>query len=475
VKLYTLKESTKILQVSKETIYRLAQSGRLKGSKIGRSWRFSAEEIERYVEDRAHQERGPSFSIPTTQLIESNRRNKFLETRVAKLEEELSEAFRTKELAEEVAKQKNSFLANMSHEIRTRMNAVIGMLELLSDTPLNQEQAELTSTALQSAGALLTNLYDIIDFSNLETGRHHLSIVRFNIHKFISELEPLYCAAEYGNKITFINNLGDASQVDLIGDPQRLRQVLGNLIANASKLTPEEVDVTVSIDLLEKQGNVYEIGFSIANSSKFFSRENLDAFIETDFKNNTAGNQNYVNANLGLVSSSELVQRMGGRIEVQHKDGVGTTFYFTARFKIADSHEFPELQKIEISQTTRKKLRILVADDNQINRKLTKSLLEKFGYEVQTVDNGRQAVALVQSEKFDVILMDIQMPILGGIEATQEIRNLPTKNKIPIIALTANALEGDREEYLAQGLNSYVSKPIAISELLNAIERLTEP
>jgi CheY-like chemotaxis protein len=355
------------------------------------------------------------------------------------------------------------------------MNAVIGMLELLSDTPLNQEQAELTSTALQSAGALLTNLYDIIDFSNLETGRHHLSIVRFNIHKFISELEPLYCAAEYGKKITFINNLGDASQVDLIGDPQRLRQVLGNLIANASKLTPEEVDVTVSIDLLEKQGNVYEIGFSIANSSKFFSRENLDAFIETDFKNNTAGNQNYVNANLGLVSSSELVQRMGGRIEVQHKDGVGTTFYFTARFKIADSHEFPELQKIEISRTTRKKLRILVADDNQINRKLTKSLLEKFGYEVQTVDNGRQAVALVQSEKFDVILMDIQMPILGGIEATQEIRNLPTKNKIPIIALTANALEGDREEYLAQGLNSYVSKPIAISELLNAIERLTEP
>lgn len=395
-----------------------------------------------------------------------------------RVEEEMKTA---RNKAEESDRMKSEFLANMSHEIRTPMNGVIGMTELLFETDLDDTQKEYLSAARDSADSLMEIINQVLDFSKIEAGALVFEEKPFSLRETLATtMKPFFLRGE-SKGVETSWHVDDDVPDRLIGDAGRLRQVIVNLVANASKFTTKgNVDVEVVKQDTSSSADQLVLHFQVSDTGMGIPAEKLEAIFDAFTQVDMSTTRQFGGTGLGLTISSELVRRMNGRIWCESQEQVGSRFHFTAQFenddKSKDGVAFETTMSSGLESEPTIKLRILVAEDGKVNQMLAKAMLEKWGHQVTIATDGVQAVEHWKKsrERFDLILMDVLMPELDGIAATAMIRKLEegSDSHIPIVAVTAQALKGDRETCLDAGMDDYISKPIRKEELKLAIDRL---
>jgi CheY-like chemotaxis protein/HPt (histidine-containing phosphotransfer) domain-containing protein len=379
-----------------------------------------------------------------------------------------------KQAADAASHAKSDFLARMSHEIRTPMNAVMGMNRLLLETSLNSDQRHYAELANESAQALLSLIDDILDISRLEAGKLEPEHIPFNpvmiLDNVVSMLTPR--AQEKGTalRVTMLSNV----QRWFRGDPMRLRQVLINLVNNALKFT-DKGSVTIEASVLQEAAGIARLRFEVVDTGIGISEEAQGSLFQTFTQADGSITRRFGGSGLGLAICKQLVELWDGKIGCTSKVGAGSRFWFEISLPATEAPT-AESESSQIPSdpiVRRRNLTLLLVEDNPINQQVAQLVLASSGHKVDVVDNGLSAIEAVRAKRYDVVLMDVQMPGLDGMETTRRIRALPQPaSKVPIIAVTANAMSGAREEYLAAGMNDYISKPFAPVELRAKIERL---
>jgi len=437
---------------------------------------------------------GTSFvmiMLPILALLDEQRRA------LSKLSREIEERRRAEQamrgaahMAEAASRAKSEFLANMSHEIRTPMNGILGMLQLTMLTELTDAQRSKLGHAEDAARSLLRIIDDILDLSKIEAGRLELETVDFSLDETLGRLATLVRPSANDKGLHFDIALDDDVPRWLIGDPLRLGQVLLNLCSNAVKFTERG---SVQVRVTRRNGGTahvetgnqpagaapdgtkpadVELEFSVRDTGIGISEGDRGWLFQSFSQADSSTTRRFGGTGLGLTISKRLTERMGGRIEVESTVGHGSLFRFNAHFGLADPVPRPQPAAPKgVGESGIGGVRVLLVEDNPINQEVARAMLMAAGALVEVAGDGAQAIAALAQAEFDAVLMDVQMPVMDGLEATRRLRADPRHAHLPIIAMTANALADDREVCLAAGMTDYITKPISMQTMVQAMSR----
>jgi signal transduction histidine kinase len=428
--------------------------------------RESRDELEQRVQDRTSelQNAKEELEIANEELR--------IELEVhSKLEVELVKA---KDAAEESAKAKAAFLANMSHELRTPMNAVIGFSSLLMDDSLTPEQKEYIEGIRSGGESLLAIINDILEFSRAEKNKVELEHQPFSLKHLIDESLDLVATQASKKGLNLSETINYGTPDTIIGDHGRLRQILVNLLTNAVKFT-DKGDVSVSVSSKVAQDDEHQIFFEVKDTGIGIPQDKICKIFEPFTQVERTLSRKRDGVGLGLAITKNLVELMGGTIQAESIPSQGTTIHFTIQAKAIPGKQldFGRMDSGIASESFPglKPMRILVAEDNPSNQRVLVEMLKRLGYRADAVADGREVVEALERQDYDLVLMDIKMPEMDGITATQVIRKLRPENGPKIVAITAFALEGDREKCLEAGMDDYIAKPVQMRDLAEVLKR----
>ncbi|MEC9367525.1 MAG: ATP-binding protein [Pseudomonadota bacterium] len=390
-------------------------------------------------------------------------------TQMEALEQALASETAARVRAENESRAKSDLLATVSHEVRTPLGAIISMADLLLSTPLNETQKKYAATLQQSGRGLLTVVNGVLDFSKLDAGRFELDRASFDFPEMMRGVEEALRARARGKGIDAKIELAGSCPRHLVGDSARIRQVLDNLIDNAVKFT-EKGSITLRASP-EKLDRGMQIRFEVIDTGLGLTQQQIRRLFTPYTQGDSSVSSKYGGTGLGLSIAKRLAELMGGKMGCESERGLGSTFWFTIPVALADAPpklnggaDAPPMPGGPLNG------RVLVVEDNQVNQMLIAAYLDRFGLDYEMAANGALALDRLTTESYDLVLMDVMMPEMDGIECTRRIRSLSGDiARTPIIALTANAMKGDRENYLAAGMDAYVSKPVSARDLFEAI------
>jgi PAS domain S-box-containing protein len=377
-----------------------------------------------------------------------------------------------KDAAEAASVAKSQFLANMSHEIRTPMNGILGMTELLLATPLTEKQRHMAHTVQQSAASLLTIINGILDYSKIEVGKLQLEHTDMNLSHLLDDVITLLSEVAHQKGLSLSVQISSSIPPTLRGDPTRLRQVLLNLIGNAIKFTVDG-SITVSADCLKRDAEQILLRVTVCDTGIGIPPESqsriFDAFAQAD----ESTTRKFGGTGLGLAIVKQLVRLMGGTVDLESTPGLGSTFGLTVPLEVRPDNEMASVIAQPEHHPATLHGKILLAEDNVVNREIAVAMLELLGCAVDIAEDGQEALTAVAAQPYDLVLMDCQMPNLDGLKASRLIREQESQHshrrRLPIVALTANAMEGDREQCLAAGMDGYLTKPFTVDQLHHAL------
>ncbi|MDP6714692.1 MAG: ATP-binding protein, partial [SAR202 cluster bacterium] len=392
---------------------------------------------------------------------------------------------RAKDVAEAASSAKSEFLANMSHEIRTPLNAISGFTQLMTgDAEFPDKQRNYLNMVSQSAESLSQIVNDILDFSKIEAGKLDFEEAPFDLRTLVVQTVAMFSlkAKEKGLKLN--STIDDNIENTLTGDPGRLGQVLVNLIGNAIKFT-DQGSVTLDVRTDVRSDSEISLRFSVTDTGVGIPQDRQDAIFDAFSQADSSTTRNYGGTGLGLTIATQLVRHMGGRIWLESQTGVGSKFQFTANFRLIDetlttppSESEQGSKALSEDHNSRpgasfNSMKVLLVEDNDLNQMLASEILELNGYEVVVAENGRRALQLIDEIAFDLVLMDIHMPVLDGYQATRAIREseVITETHIPIIAMTANAMDGDEQKCHEAGMDGFIAKPFRPDRLVSVVKK----
>lgn len=379
-----------------------------------------------------------------------------------------TELDKQKEIAELAIYAKDSFLANMSHEIRTPLNAIIGFTELISKTELNDIQKDYIQNVQTAGESLMLIINDILDLSKIESGQLIIESQPFSLRSALKHTYDLL-KVKVSNMIEF-NLFLDADLPDMVmGDRGRLNQILTNLAGNAIKFT-QEGDITISVKKIAENDNSYTLRFSVKDTGIGINEDKLETIFDRFTQAEESTTRRFGGTGLGLNIVKQLVELQHGIINVKSTFGRGSEFYFIISYNKVFTQE-KKIQKEEQSVEKIKNLSVLLFEDNILNQKLAKSVIDEFGFDLDIANNGEEGIEMFLNKRYDLLLMDLQMPVKDGYQTTEYIR-CELKSDIPIIAMTAHSLVGEQQKCFDIGMNGYVPKPFKQVELLGEINRV---